>query len=73
VNHRGVEFSLTQEELGLWKWQFQIDETITTGKTRSNLIGLASRRVQQRIDFELARPRNLDRKRINGAALPNVS
>jgi hypothetical protein len=53
MNRRGVEFTVTQVEPGLWKWQFQIDETVTTGKTYSNLMGMAARRVQQRIDREL--------------------
>ena len=53
MNRKGVEFSLTQVEPGLWKWQFQIGNIVTTGKTHSNLMGLAARRVQQRIDREL--------------------
>jgi hypothetical protein len=53
MNRRGVEFTVTQVEPGLWKWQFQIDETVTTGKTYSNLMGMAAHRVQQRIDREL--------------------
>ena len=53
MNRRGVEFTVTQVESGLWKWQFQIDETVTTGKTYSNLMGMAAHRVQQRIDREL--------------------
>jgi hypothetical protein len=53
MNRRGVEFTVTQVEPGLWEWQFQIDETVTTGKTYSNLMGMAAHRVQQRIDREL--------------------
>jgi len=56
---RGVEFTLVQVEPGLWKWEFEIDKIITTGKTKSNLMGLAARRVQQRIDQELRKPRAL--------------
>jgi hypothetical protein len=59
VPRRGVEFTLTQEAPGLWKWQFQIGETVTTGKTQSNLMGMAARRVQQRIDRELVKLRDL--------------
>jgi len=58
---RGVEFSLVQVEPGLWEWEFQIDKTVTTGKTKSNLMGLAARRAQQRIDQELRKPRVLTR------------
>jgi hypothetical protein len=83
MNRRGVEFSLTQVEPGLWKWEFQIGDTVTVGKTQSNLMGMAARRVQQRIDRELGKPRDLasckvekaasvgaDRSRLNGA--PNT-
>jgi hypothetical protein len=59
MNRRGMEFALTQVAPGLWKWQFQIGETVTTGKTQSNLMGMAARRVQQRIDRELGKPRDL--------------
>ena len=58
---RGVEFKLVQVEPGLWKWEFEIDKTVTTGKTKSNLMGMAARRVQQRIDLELRKPRVLTR------------
>lgn len=44
MNRRGVEFTLTQVHPGLWKWQFQIGKTVTTGKTQSNLMGMAARR-----------------------------
>lgn len=53
MNRKGVEFSLTEVEPGLWKWQFQIGNVVTTGKTHSNLRGLAAHRAQQRIDREL--------------------
>lgn len=57
MNRKGVEFSLIQAEPGLWKWQFQIGNTVTTGKMRSNLMGLAAHSVQKRIDSELNKPR----------------
>jgi hypothetical protein len=53
MNRKGVKFSVTQSEPGLWKWHFQIGNIITTGKTHSTLMGLAVHRVQQRIDREL--------------------
>ena len=80
MNRRGVRFSLTQVEPGLW-WN-SIGDTVTVGKTQSNLMGMAARRVQQRIDRELGKPRDLasckvekasvgaDRSRSNGA--PNT-
>jgi hypothetical protein len=54
-----VEFTLTQVEPGWWKWQFQIGETVTTGRTHSNLMGTVAYRVQKRIDRELNKPRKL--------------
>jgi hypothetical protein len=43
----------------MWKWQFQIGKTVTTGKTQSNLMGMAARRAQHRIDDELNKARKL--------------
>jgi hypothetical protein len=59
MNRKGVEFTVMQVEPGLWKWQFQIGKTVTTGKTHSNLMGMAARRVQHRIDDELNKARKL--------------
>jgi hypothetical protein len=59
VHRRSVEFTLTQIAPGLSKWQFQIGQTVTTGKTQSNLMGMAALRVQQRIDRELVKLRDL--------------
>jgi hypothetical protein len=55
MNRRGVEFTLHQVGPGLWKWQFQIGKTVTTGKTHSNLIGMAAHMAQKRIDLELSK------------------
>jgi hypothetical protein len=59
MNHKGVEFTVTPVEPGLWKWQFQTGETVKTGKTKSKLLGIAARRVQQVIDRELNKSRKL--------------
>lgn len=59
MNRRGIEFNLEQVEPDLWKWQFQIGDTVTTGQTRSRLMGMAAHRVQKRIDEELKKPRDL--------------
>jgi hypothetical protein len=53
MNRKGVEFTIQLIEPGLWQWRFQIGEAVTTGKTETNLIGLAAHRVEQRIDREL--------------------
>jgi hypothetical protein len=57
MNRKGVDFTLMQVAPGLWKWQFQIGETVTTGKTHSNLMGMAAHSAQKRIDSELKKPR----------------
>jgi hypothetical protein len=59
MNRRDIEFTLVQIEPGLWRWRFQIGETVKTGKTETSLMGMAARRVQQRIDRELRKPRSL--------------
>jgi len=56
MNRRGVEFTLVQIEPRVWQWRFQIGETVATGKTQASLMGLAARRVGQRIDRELRKP-----------------
>jgi len=60
MNRRGIEVSLMQLEPDLWQWQFRIGETLTTGKTRTKLRGMAARKAQMRIDHELKKPRNLN-------------
>lgn len=59
MNRRGVEFTLVQIEPRVWQWRFQIGETVSTGRTQTSLMGLAARRVQERIDRELRKPQNL--------------
>ncbi|WP_043162604.1 hypothetical protein [Bradyrhizobium sp. Ai1a-2] len=51
--HKGIEYTVTPIAPGVWKWQFQIGDTIKTGKTEAKLQLLAIRRVQLRIDREL--------------------
>ncbi|MCA1455461.1 hypothetical protein I6F35_19940 [Bradyrhizobium sp. BRP22] len=51
--HKGVEYTVTLASPGVWTWQFQIGDTIKTGKTEAKLQLLAIRRVQLRIDREL--------------------
>jgi hypothetical protein len=55
MNHKGIDYLLqTTETPGLWKWQFQIGDTVKTGRTEAKLDLLAIRRVQLLIDRELA-------------------
>jgi hypothetical protein len=53
MNYKGVEFNITADTPGVWKWQFRIGERIVAGKTEARLYLLAVRRVQLRIDREL--------------------
>jgi hypothetical protein len=50
MNRKGVEYSVLAIEPGFWIWRFQIGETVTTGKTHTRLLGMATRRVELRID-----------------------
>jgi len=62
MKHRGVSFTVVQLEVALWKWQFQIGESVITGTTKTKLIWMAIKRVQLRIDREL---RAAERSREN--------
>jgi hypothetical protein len=53
MNHRGVEYSIARDEPGFWKWCFQIGETVTTGRTQTNLAGMATHKARQRVDRKL--------------------
>jgi hypothetical protein len=55
--HKGIEFSVTQITVGIWKWRFQIGDRVFAGKTEAKLNLLAIRRVQLRIDRELKKIR----------------
>ena len=71
MNRRGVEFTLVQVERDLWQWQFRIGDTVTTGKTKTRLKGMAARRAQMRIDRELNKPRDLNHLRADSAGSPD--
>ena len=52
--YRGVEYSVTAtSEPDIWQWRFQIGESTTTGKTRTRLVHMATRRVHMKIDATL--------------------
>jgi hypothetical protein len=67
MHRKGVEFTLMQAEPGVWKWQFQIADTVVTGKARAKLRGLAAYKVQQRIDRELGNVRDIASKKSSNA------
>ena len=51
--YKGVEFTVTADAAGAWKWQFRIGDRLVAGRTDARLYLLAVRRVQTRIDREL--------------------
>jgi hypothetical protein len=53
--YKGIEFSVTLAAPDVWQWQFRIGDTVKTGRTEARLNLLAIRRVQLRIDRELKR------------------
>jgi hypothetical protein len=58
MNHRGVDFTVAPDrEPNVWRWQFRIDDKVTTGKTETALRGIAARRAQIKIDEELRNSR----------------
>jgi hypothetical protein len=58
---KGIAYTLLLIEPGLWKWQFRIGATITTGTTRTSLMGMAAHSASNRIDRELKKARGLTR------------
>lgn len=73
MNRRGIEFTLMQVEPDLWQWQFRIGNTVTTGKTKTTLKGMAERRAQIRIDRELNKPHDLNHAQADSAGSPDAS
>jgi hypothetical protein len=65
MNRKGVEFTLEQVDEDRWNWQFQIGETVKTGKTQTRLMGMAAHRVRQKIDHELKEAYDLSSKQID--------
>ena len=54
VIHKGIRYSVAATvEPDIWQWQFQIGESIRTGKTNTRLAALAERRVKMKIDAAL--------------------
>jgi hypothetical protein len=71
MNRRGVEYTAVQVEPSLWRWQFQIDDTATTGTTQTELKGMATKSAEIRIDHELKRSRERQ-ERIDSAGSPDA-
>lgn len=52
--YRGFPYSVALTvDPDIWQWQFQIGDDVKTGKTRTRLGAMASRRVQSKIDAAL--------------------
>jgi len=51
MTHEGIEYTVAMTAVpSIWKWQFQIGDTVKTGTTETRINLLAIRRVQLRID-----------------------
>ena len=67
MNYRGVDYTVVETTTrGVWKWQFQIGDSVRSGKTETGLEFLARRRAQLQINHALSAgspdmPRNLQR------------
>ena len=59
---KGIAYTLLLIEPGLWKWQFRIGATLTTGMTRTSLMGMAAHSACNRIDRELKKARGFARQ-----------
>lgn len=54
--HKGIQYSIAPSvDPDVWHWQFQIDGSLRTGKTKTRLAAMANRRVRLRIDAALKR------------------
>jgi len=54
VVYKGIEYTIAATaEPDIWRWRFQIGDTVRTGRTQTRLAELAARRVQSKIDTAL--------------------
>jgi hypothetical protein len=52
--YKGIQYTIAATaEPDVWRWQFQIGDTVRTGRTQTRLAELAARRVQSKIDAAL--------------------
>ena len=52
--YKGIEYTIAATaEPDIWRWRFQIGDTVRTGRTQTRLAELAARRVQSKIDTAL--------------------
>ena len=54
VIYKGIEYTIAATaEPDIWRWRFQVGDTVRTGRTQTRLVELAARRVQAKIDAAL--------------------
>jgi hypothetical protein len=71
VIHKGIQYSVAATvEPDLWQWQFQIGESVKTGKTKTRLAALAARRVKLKIDAALRASSTSSATQTNRASPP---
>lgn len=52
--YRGIEYSVAAtSEPDIWQWRFRIGDVTTTGRARTRLVHMVTRRVHKRIDAAL--------------------
>lgn len=56
MNYKGVDYTVVETTTGgVWKWQFQIGESVRSGKTETRIELMARRRAQLQINLALSR------------------
>jgi hypothetical protein len=55
MNYRGVDYTVVETTTrGVWKWQFQIGDSVRSGRTETRIELMARRRVQLQINHALS-------------------
>lgn len=54
VIYKGIQYTIAAtDEPDIWRWRFQIGDTVRSGRTQTRLAQLATRRVETKIDAAL--------------------
>ena len=65
--YRGIEYSVAAtSEPDIWQWRFQIGDVTTTGRAKTRLVHMATRRVHMRIDAALRASLVADNRDLEG-------
>jgi hypothetical protein len=55
MNYKGVDYTVVETTTGgVWKWQFQIGDSVRSGKTETRIELMARRRAQLQINLALS-------------------